>query len=239
MMRQMSKGGGHAGMPGHARACRARGGGGKKQAKGKGGKAKAKKARQRQPGQARPAGGAAASDAGDRAAAPAPRPAPPGRLRAARRRSRTCSPPDLSPLTRDRVAVWARRQAPLWQTERLNLSAGRPSRRAVPRPPGHRCATSPHAARLVPTESISAGVTTPVAVKIKLKRLGKIRPPHYRIVVADARTTRDGRAIEEIGMYHPKEDPSFIEVDVRARAVLAVRRRAADRGRRRDPQGHR
>jgi small subunit ribosomal protein S16 len=52
-----------------------------------------------------------------------------------------------------------------------------------------------------------------VAVKIKLKRLGKIRAPYYRIVVADSRTKRDGRAIEEIGKYHPKEDPSFIEVN--------------------------
>jgi small subunit ribosomal protein S16 len=55
--------------------------------------------------------------------------------------------------------------------------------------------------------------TTPVAVKIKLKRLGKIRAPYYRIVVADARTKRDGRAIEEIGKYHPKAEPSLIEVD--------------------------
>src|SRR5581483_11150955 len=55
--------------------------------------------------------------------------------------------------------------------------------------------------------------TTAVAVKIKLKRLGKIREPYYRIVVADARTKRDGRAIEEIGKYHPKAEPSFIEVD--------------------------
>jgi small subunit ribosomal protein S16 len=54
---------------------------------------------------------------------------------------------------------------------------------------------------------------TPVAVKIKLKRLGKIRNPQYRIVVADSRTKRDGRAIEEIGRYHPKEEPSLIEVD--------------------------
>jgi small subunit ribosomal protein S16 len=52
-----------------------------------------------------------------------------------------------------------------------------------------------------------------VAVKIKLKRLGKMRNPQYRIVVADARTKRDGRAIEEVGKYHPKEDPSLIEVD--------------------------
>jgi len=52
-----------------------------------------------------------------------------------------------------------------------------------------------------------------VAVKIKLKRLGKIREPYYRIVVADARTKRDGRAIEEIGLYHPKAEPSRIEVN--------------------------
>ncbi|GAA5120476.1 30S ribosomal protein S16 [Haloechinothrix salitolerans] len=52
-----------------------------------------------------------------------------------------------------------------------------------------------------------------MAVKIKLQRLGKIRAPYYRIIVADARTRRDGKAIETIGKYHPKEDPSFIEVD--------------------------
>jgi small subunit ribosomal protein S16 len=51
-----------------------------------------------------------------------------------------------------------------------------------------------------------------VAVKIRLKRLGKIRVPQYRIVVVDSRTKRDGRVIEEIGKYHPKEDPSFISV---------------------------
>jgi small subunit ribosomal protein S16 len=52
-----------------------------------------------------------------------------------------------------------------------------------------------------------------VATKIKLMRLGKKRAPYYRIVVADSRTKRDGRSIETIGKYHPKEDPSFIEVD--------------------------
>jgi small subunit ribosomal protein S16 len=52
-----------------------------------------------------------------------------------------------------------------------------------------------------------------MAVKIKLTRLGKIRNPQYRIAVADARTRRDGRAIEIIGRYHPKEEPSLIEVD--------------------------
>jgi small subunit ribosomal protein S16 len=62
-----------------------------------------------------------------------------------------------------------------------------------------------------------------VAVKIKLKRLGKIRSPHYRIVVADSRTRRDGRAIEEIGLYHPVQNPSRIEVDSeRAQYWLSV-----------------
>jgi small subunit ribosomal protein S16 len=62
-----------------------------------------------------------------------------------------------------------------------------------------------------------------VAVKIKLKRLGKIRSPHYRIVVADSRTRRDGRAIEEIGLYHPVQNPSRIEVNAeRAQYWLSV-----------------
>lgn len=52
-----------------------------------------------------------------------------------------------------------------------------------------------------------------MAVKIRLKRLGKIRAPYYRIVVADSRTKRDGRVIEEIGKYHPTENPSYIEVN--------------------------
>ena len=62
-----------------------------------------------------------------------------------------------------------------------------------------------------------------MAVKIKLKRLGKIRAPYYRIIIADSRTKRDGRAIEEIGKYHPKAEPSFIEVDSdRAQHWLSV-----------------
>ena len=52
-----------------------------------------------------------------------------------------------------------------------------------------------------------------MAVKIRLKRLGKIHAPFYRIVVADSRTKRDGRVIEEIGKYHPTQDPSVIEVN--------------------------
>ena len=51
-----------------------------------------------------------------------------------------------------------------------------------------------------------------MAVKIRLKRMGKIRTPFYRIVVADSRTKRDGRVIEEIGTYNPKTDPSTINV---------------------------
>ena len=51
-----------------------------------------------------------------------------------------------------------------------------------------------------------------MAVKIRLKRLGKVRVPQYRIVVVDARKKRDGKVIEEIGKYHPKEDPSYIDV---------------------------
>jgi small subunit ribosomal protein S16 len=62
-----------------------------------------------------------------------------------------------------------------------------------------------------------------MAVKIKLTRLGKIRNPQYRIAVADARNRRDGRAIEVIGRYHPKLEPSLIEIDSeRAQYWLSV-----------------
>ena len=62
-----------------------------------------------------------------------------------------------------------------------------------------------------------------MAVKIRLKRMGKTRAPHYRIVVADSRTKRDGRAIEEIGRYVPTENPSLIEVNSeRAQYWLSV-----------------
>jgi small subunit ribosomal protein S16 len=52
-----------------------------------------------------------------------------------------------------------------------------------------------------------------VAVKIRLKRIGKIHAPFYRVVIMNSRTKRDGRAIEEIGKYHPTEDPSIIEIN--------------------------
>jgi small subunit ribosomal protein S16 len=62
-----------------------------------------------------------------------------------------------------------------------------------------------------------------MAVKIKLARFGKIRNPQYRISVADARNRRDGRSIEVIGRYHPKEEPSLIQIDSeRAQYWLSV-----------------
>ena len=62
-----------------------------------------------------------------------------------------------------------------------------------------------------------------MATKIKLMRLGKMRAPYYRIVVADSRTKREGRVIETIGKYHSKEETSFIEVDTeRAQYWLGV-----------------
>ena len=79
-----------------------------------------------------------------------------------------------------------------------------------------------------------------MAVKIRLKRMGAIRSPHYRIVVMDARAKRDGRAIEEIGKYHPKNDPSYIEVNSErvqywlgvgaqpTEAVVAILKRSGD-----------
>ena len=86
-----------------------------------------------------------------------------------------------------------------------------------------RCAVVTHVRqnriRARPPLSLNCSVATQqengfsMAVKIKLTRLGKIRNPQYRIAVADARNRRDGRSIEVIGRYHPKEDPSLIEID--------------------------
>ncbi|GHJ58005.1 hypothetical protein NOK12_05240 [Nocardioides sp. OK12] len=68
-----------------------------------------------------------------------------------------------------------------------------------------------------------------MAVKIRLKRLGKVRVPQYRIVVVDSRKKRDGRVIEEIGKYHPKEDPSYIDVvSDRAQYWLSVGAQPSD-----------
>ena len=78
-----------------------------------------------------------------------------------------------------------------------------------------------------------------MAVKIKLKRLGKMRNPQYRIVVADARTKRDGRVDRGDRQVPPQGGALAHRGRLRAGAVLARRRRAADRARRRHPQGHR
>jgi len=68
-----------------------------------------------------------------------------------------------------------------------------------------------------------------VAVKIRLTRLGKVHTPSYRVVVADSRTRRDGRAIEQIGQYHPLEEPSFVEIDSeRAQCWLSVGAQPSD-----------
>ena len=62
-----------------------------------------------------------------------------------------------------------------------------------------------------------------MAVKIKLQRLGKVRAAEYRVVIADARTRRNGKVIENIGIYHPKEEPSLIQIDSeRAQHWLSV-----------------
>jgi len=92
----------------------------------------------------------------------------------------------------------------------LRLPSG-PSLRA--RPPLVRPDPQPHAEPSAPALKVCKEYSTTVAVKIKLARFGKIREPFYRIVVADARTRRSGRAIENIGLYHPKADPSVIQVD--------------------------
>ena len=71
----------------------------------------------------------------------------------------------------------------------------------------------PHADQDAPPAPIRKEHCSTVAVKIKLARFGKIREPHYRIVIADSRTRRSGRTIENIGLYQPKADPSVTEID--------------------------
>ena len=70
----------------------------------------------------------------------------------------------------------------------------------------------PHGSRSSGSPHFRSGVTTKVAVKIRLKRLGKKFSAHYRVVVMDSRAKRDGRAIEEIGLYRPTEEPSYIDI---------------------------
>src|SRR3954468_23638033 len=105
--------------------------------------------------------------------------------------------------------------------------AGSTRRTTAPLSGVHRVHRAPEAAtprgRMDRPPPCRPGERTLVATKIRLMRLGKIRAPYYRIVVADSRTKRDGRVIETIGKYHPKEDTSLIEVDPeRAQHWLSV-----------------
>src|SRR5882757_7917193 len=105
--------------------------------------------------------------------------------------------------------------------------AGSTRRTTAPLSGVHRVHRAPEAAtprgRMDRPPPCRPGERTLVATKIRLMRLGKIRAPYYRIVVADSRTKRDGRVIEEIGKYHPTEEPSFIEIDsARAQYWLGV-----------------
>ena len=103
-----------------------------------------------------------------------------------------------------------RLRARLWQNVALSRAYPGPSHPEPHRPSRNRPRSPPGRPALTTHEF--RGDTTDVAVKIRLKRLGKIRVPQYRIVVVDSRKKRDGRVIEEIGKYHPKEDPSYIDV---------------------------
>src|SRR5450631_1694828 len=79
--------------------------------------------------------------------------------------------------------------------------------------PSERHEPYPHADAAASQPRQETGVTTNVAVKIRLKRMGKIHAPFYRVVIMNSRTKRDGRAIEEIGKYHPTHEPSVIEIN--------------------------
>jgi len=79
--------------------------------------------------------------------------------------------------------------------------------------PSERHEPYPHADAAASHPRQETGVTTNVAVKIRLKRMGKIHAPFYRVVIMNSRTKRDGRAIEEIGKYHPTHEPSIIEIN--------------------------
>jgi small subunit ribosomal protein S16 len=115
---------------------------------------------------------------------------------------------------------------PAWFWHNERLSATRPTVTAVLARRSHtRGKTgSWHPARIAELQrDTRRRIRLTMAVKIKLTRLGKIRNPQYRIAIADARNRRDGRAIEIIGRYHPKQDPSLIEIDSeRAQYWLSV-----------------
>jgi small subunit ribosomal protein S16 len=104
------------------------------------------------------------------------------------------------------------RHAALWQTGALYPS-GPPLQGTGPDAYTPSVGT-PHATWCGLAALTTESETTTVAVKIRLKRMGKIRTAIYRVVVMDSRTKRDGRAIEEIGKYDPNQEPSLIEIDM-------------------------
>ena len=120
------------------------------------------------------------------------------------------SPPFPALGSPGRKGVNFRADGSVWQNDALSRTTPGPSHPDGGRPPD--AARPTHSAGALPTTNTSQGDTTHVAVKIRLKRMGKIRQPYYRVVVVDARKKRDGKVIEEIGKYHPKEEPSYIEV---------------------------
>ncbi len=99
----------------------------------------------------------------------------------------------------------------LWQNGPLYPCAATPLAAADAYTPSSRYPACPHP--VSPLLMTQEQETTHVAVKIRLKRMGKIRAPFYRVVVMDSRTKRNGRAIEEIGLYHPTEEPSVVKID--------------------------
>jgi small subunit ribosomal protein S16 len=102
----------------------------------------------------------------------------------------------------------------VWQNGGLSPSGSVQPSNSTPGRPIEWSRRCPHDAGDLLTQTCNPeGDPTDVAVKIRLKRIGKKRAPHYRIVVMDARAKRDGRAIEEIGKYNPKAEPSFIHVE--------------------------
>lgn len=117
---------------------------------------------------------------------------------------------------------------PLWQNDRLYSTACGPSpgRGRVSADAGNRCLTPPGTSA---SQTIQNQEFNQVAVKIRLKRMGKKFAPFYRVVVLDARKKRDGRVIEEIGLYDPMQEPSLIRIDSeRAQYWLGVGAQPSD-----------
>ena len=122
---------------------------------------------------------------------------------------------------------WRRRRT-LWHNDRLYSSAYGPLPGAVAFRLALDTVACPHLgpARATPFQNQELNQ---VAVKIRLKRMGKKFAPFYRVVVVDSRKKRDGRVIEEIGVYDPMQEPSLIRIDSeRAQYWLGVGAQPSD-----------